>query len=87
MTIQHESHIGSHFGKLILKWKDSNPNAIRAIKKVSDNDNGFLLLNSEEKLKHVQAYKLKNFKGSFSGQTVDLSKLITPASSQKTLFE
>lgn len=72
--INHSDHISSHLAKMILKWKDSNPNAIRAIKKVNDEGNGFLFMDSKDKLKAIEMYKLKNFTGTFSGEKVDLSK-------------
>lgn len=73
MEINHPDHIANQLGKLILKWKDSNPNAIRAIKKVSDNDGGFLLADSHTKQKIIHAYRMKNFK-LHDGQTLDLTK-------------
>lgn len=84
--IQHESHISSVFGKLIQTWKLSNPNAIRGIKKSNDSGGDFLFLSTPEKLKAIQKYRLKNFKGSFSGQTIDLSNMEQDAPKQQALF-
>ena len=83
--INNGNHISNHFARLILKWKESNPNAIRGIKKASDEAGGFLLMDSEQKQKALEHYKMKNFRLS-SGEKLDLTKFKEHASSQRGDF-
>lgn len=83
--INHSDHISSHLAKMILKWKDSNPNAIRAIKKVNDEGGGFLFADSHTKQKAIEEYRLKNFELS-NGQKLDLSQFKQACAKQKNGF-
>ena len=69
----------------MVRWKTTNPEALRQIKKVSDANGRFLELDMEEMAGIVEEYRKRNFR-LVSGQTIDLVKLEAEALSQNGVF-
>lgn len=69
----HPNHISSILGKLVTKWWDSNPEAIRAIEKFNREHKNVLIEEGDKKRKILAEIRLKNFKGTATGQRIDLT--------------
>lgn len=69
----HENYIGSILGDLVKKWWNTNPEAIRALEKFNRENKNVLISEPGEKQKILAEIRLKAFKGTASGQRLDLS--------------
>lgn len=69
----HPNHISSILGKLVTKWWDSNPEAIRAIEKFNREHKNVLIEEGDKKRKILADIRLQNFKGTATGQRIDLT--------------
>ena len=78
-------HISSILAKLMVRWKTSNPEALRQMKRVSDMDGKFLELEGKEKTEKVDLYRNNNFRLS-NGQTINLVKLEQDALAKESCF-
>lgn len=69
----HEHHISSVLGQMVKKWCEVLPAGVRALEKFSRENKNVLIKTGEEKAQILASIKLKQFKGTASGQRVDLS--------------
>ena len=69
----HPNHVGTILGQLVKKWWDINPDAIRALEKFNRENNNVLIEEPGEKRRIMALIKLKAFKGTATGQRIDLS--------------
>ena len=69
----HECHISCILGQMVKKWCEVLPEGVRALEKFNRENNSVLVQETAIKQKILASIKLKNFKGTASGQRVDLS--------------
>lgn len=89
----HSDHISSILGQMVKKWIDVLPEGVRALEKFNRENKNVLITTGEEKQKLLTEIRLKNFKGTASGQRIDLSlytqvfePISAEASAHKGLF-
>lgn len=70
---RHPDSIESILGRLVKSWWTTNPDAIRALEKFNRENKCVLVQEPEEKRKILAEIRLKNFKGTASGQRIDLT--------------
>jgi len=74
MDVQgHPNHVATILGDLVKRWWDINPDAIRALEKFNKENNNVLVAETGEKRRILAQIRLKAFKGTASGQRLDLS--------------
>ncbi len=85
-------HISSILGQMVKKWEMVLPEGVRALEKFSRGHENVLLKDGLEKIAILEKYaslmRLKNFKGSASGQSIDLSayaKVFEPISDEASV--
>lgn len=66
-------HISQVLGEMVKKWCDILPEGVRALEKFNRENNNVLLRTGQEKADILHLIKLKAFKGTASGQRIDLS--------------
>ena len=69
----HSEHISQILGQMVKKWIDVLPEGVRALEKFNRENKNVLVLTGEEKQKLLTEIRLKNFKGTASGQRIDLT--------------
>ena len=69
----HECHIAQVLGQMVKKWCHVLPEGVRALEKFNRENQNVLVECTENKRKILAAIRLKNFKCTSSGQTIDLS--------------
>ena len=69
----HCDHISQVLGQMVRKWIDVLPEGIRALEKFNREHKNVLITTGEEKQKLLTEIRLKNFKGTASGQRIDLT--------------
>ena len=74
IDIVHPNHVGTVLGDLVKRWWHINPDAIRALEKFNRENNNVLLAEPVEKQRMLALIKLKAFKGTATGQRIDLSE-------------
>ena len=89
----HENHISLILGQMVKKWCEVLPEGVRALEKFSRENNDVLIQDTVLKQKILASIRLRNFKGTASGQRVDLSiytqvfePIASEASEQKGLL-
>lgn len=70
---RHEQHISSILGQMVKKWCEVLPVGVRALEKFSRENNNVLIKTGDEKSKIMATLHLKQFRGTASGQRIDLS--------------
>lgn len=66
-------HISQVLAQMVKKWEEVLPEGVRALEKFNRENNNVLIKSGEEKAKILHLIKLKAFKGTASGQRLDLS--------------
>ena len=69
----HPNSLESIMGDLVKKWWDTIPEAIRALEKFNRENKCVLVQETEEKRRILDEIRLKNFKGTATGQRMDLT--------------
>lgn len=69
----HGNHVSQVLGQMVKKWCSILPEGVRALEKFSRENNNVLIQDSENKQKILTELRLKNFKGTASGQRLDLT--------------
>ena len=70
----HENHISQVLGQMVKKWCTVLPEGVRSLEKFSRENKNVLIQDSVNKSKILSEIRLKNFRGTASGQRIDLSK-------------
>ena len=66
-------HISQVLAQMVKKWCDVLPEGVRAMEKFNRENKNVLIKSGEEKAEILHLIKLKAFKGTASGQRLDLS--------------
>ena len=66
-------HISQVLAQMVKKWCDVLPEGVRALEKFNRENKNVLIKTGEEKAEILHLIKLKAFKGTASGQRLDLS--------------
>ncbi len=69
----HPNHVAQVLVDLVKKWWEVNPEAIRALEKFNRENKSVLVAEQGEKRKILAEIRLKAFKGTATGQRLDLS--------------
>ena len=69
----HGDHISQVLGQMVKKWCTVLPEGVRALEKFSRENKNVLVVDQANKQKILSEIRLKNFKGTASGQRIDLS--------------
>ena|SRR3990167_2226284 len=69
----HPEKLETILGHLVKAWWRTNPEAIRALEKFNRENKCVLVQEPEEKRRILAEIRLKNFKGTASGQRIDLT--------------
>lgn len=69
----HGDHISQVLGQMVKKWCTILPEGVRALEKFSRENKNVLIQDTVNKQKILTELRLKRFKGTASGQRIDLS--------------
>lgn len=69
----HPNHVATILGDLVKRWWVINPEAIRALEKFNRENKSVLVAETGEKRKILAEIRLKAFRGTATGQRIDLS--------------
>lgn len=73
----HETHISRVLGQMVKKWTVVLPEGVRALHKFDQEHKNVLSGKPEDRAKILADIRLKNFKGTATGERIDLEALKT----------